>query len=314
MIVYVGQTSAHKGTSGTSHAISYSPTAGNFVAVSIVLANSNNDQVTSVTDDQGSTYAASFNVPSVYAHFTCALFYCAAVAAGVTTITVNFPTSARCTVIITEFSGIAASPADQVSAENNDLASSTQTSPAVNTTQADELLLGYVYNSYDTAAYTAGAGFTIFNQADTTDGENLGTQYKIVSSTGSYASNTTTAHAVHSASWIATFKAATGGAPAALEAAISGTGTVAGALTTAIRMAAAITGAGTVVGELTTSIRMAASVTGAGTVVGELTTVAHFAASIFGIATATLDSSGVGRKHGGRKRRVIRRVRQWTGR
>lgn len=59
---------------------------------------------------------------------------------------------------------------------------------------------------------------------------------------------------------------------ALLEAAVTGTGTVAAALTTEIRMAAAVSGTGTVAAALTTAITLVVAVTGTGAVVGVLTT------------------------------------------
>jgi len=81
---------------------------------------------------------------------------------------------------------------------------------------------------------------------------------------------------------------------AEFEASLTGTATVAAALTTEITLAASLTGTATLTAPLTTAITLETSLTGTGTLTADLTTAISLATSLTGTATVTADLTGAG--------------------
>lgn len=89
-------------------------TAGNFVVVFVVVGNSTEQHVSSVTDTLGNTYqkltaAHTFN-PTLNSGSACDIFYAENVAGGATTITASWPAAGGFDqIVVGEYSGIVTS-------------------------------------------------------------------------------------------------------------------------------------------------------------------------------------------------------------
>jgi hypothetical protein len=187
--------------------VTYSPTAANFIAVLCVAASA--QTITGVADNGaagGSTYVAAYNVGRF------AIFYTKVAAATVTTITATFGAASGGAVIVAEYSGVdATAPLDQAGAVNTG-SSTAQTSGAITTLNANDLLIGFMYQTSTTADFTAsGAYATMKNQDFSSQAENLGGVDQIVAATNTYTATSTTVGAVNWSAILVSFKAAAGG-------------------------------------------------------------------------------------------------------
>ena len=192
-----------------------STTAGNFLVVSIGIRDGSNETVPSVTDNKSDVYSAAWNVGNAAGgNYTTAIFYSANVPAGVTSVTVNNPANGAGMVVnVVQYSGVATSSALDVSSDptHTVTGSSPYASASVTTTQASELLVGYVINlsANDTITGTNGWSAATANTI-TSSGTTVGTQDQIVSSMGSYQNTGTSSSASISYVGIATFKGGSG--------------------------------------------------------------------------------------------------------
>lgn len=190
--------------------------AGSLVVVAVCAMDA--ASLSSVADSAGNTYtveAATDAVGSGPTEIGAAWSILSSPLTAGQTVTPTISSGVGLQAIVAVFSGVTAtSPRDQVASQSTDFTSS-HASPSVNTTQADEVLIGvHGYRSNGTNAWTATGSFTVPTNGDydPTAYAKLVLQYRIVSSTGSYASTGTTNSDTKVANAIVTFKADTGAA------------------------------------------------------------------------------------------------------
>ena len=145
----------------------------------------------SISDATNGTWSPAISgaqICSQYDSFNCGAFYFCNSGSGVTTVTLNAPAQSfnGNTIVYAEYSGIAASSClDQSSILGSWTSSGTWSSSSVTTTQANELLLGLVWNQ-STATLTGANGFTNEVSAQNFNPFTIGIEDRTVSSIGSY--------------------------------------------------------------------------------------------------------------------------------
>lgn len=210
-IVFVGAWTAAQfnGTSGGTTAARTS-TSGNLIAV----ADSSTDATTTISDSFTNTWSVAYG-PASNGGDTITLSYVSNCTGGAShTVTITTNASQFSALCCAEYSGIAAASAlDQAATGTGN--STSLLSASVNTTQADELILGSgTITAGADSTFTAGASFTIRAQVGAASvGTVLYIEDRIVASAGSYTSSATWGGTANV--WIcgvATFKGAAGGA------------------------------------------------------------------------------------------------------
>ncbi len=192
-IHYVQSTNGVSQVSASSVSASFaSTTAGNTIIVAVAAAG---PAISSVGDSQGNGYAQAVVSGSN------AIWYAAGIKGGADTVTANFASSTGFSLIyIHEYSGLAASPLDQVSSQTGN--GTAITSGAKTTTQAAELIFGYASVDYSVAA--SGTGFTARQIAGGNMSEDM-----VTTVSGSYAATFTQSKSGNWTALMATFKAPT---------------------------------------------------------------------------------------------------------
>ena len=189
---------------------SFASTNGNFLAVNV---GDNPDAVSSVTDSAGNTYTLAVGPTSTGAGTTLEQHYTTnIVGAAGHTVTAALSPDSIATLWVLQASGIATTaPLDQV-ATDVDTGVTSFLSPAVTTTQADELLIGAFCHDGGTATISAGGSFTLTNPQEDSCCIAGSAEYRIVAATGSYQSSFSYAgSATNAVNVFATYKAAAGG-------------------------------------------------------------------------------------------------------
>jgi hypothetical protein len=198
--------------------VTYSPTAGHFLAV--WWYQRNNGAVTSMTDNGAggcaSGYTAAFNNGAGFPNESQALYYCCSVGTGVTTITGSATNeSGHAAMFVAEFSGVATANCLRNTTSSAAAGTGTTATSGSVTATAGDLGLGLFGQSNDSShTFSAsGAGWNLAkNQAESQGGSYLGGTYNTSISGGSQTAVATTSASVTWVAYISTFKAAGGGA------------------------------------------------------------------------------------------------------
>jgi hypothetical protein len=197
MITFIQSASASNALSGgsaTSVAFSSNNAAHNLI---IVAVTSNDDQTATVSDTQGNTYSSLSQVDNT-GFQELQIFYAFNIKAGANTVTASFGLDTNMALAIHEFHGSSSgniAALDQSSSNTGTGNSQTSNSTAT-TTKANELLFGVTGGnnfSGSTSTFVKDAAYTQAEKIIGTPTQaSILTQYQIVSSTGTYASTTTT--------------------------------------------------------------------------------------------------------------------------
>lgn len=196
-ITFVKQTGAPFASAVTSHAVtSVGSTTGNTLIALIAINTSAANDLSSITDNAGNTWtipstAPTLNPPSNYSATStsyAAMAYCLNCNA-VTSVTVNTLTAKTAYVNVVEFSGIATSNAVDQSDSDRTATSATHSTPAITTTNNDDLIIGMVSTSADTwTRDPASTGYTDLNPMSIS-GNVSAAAYQVVNTTGTYQIN-----------------------------------------------------------------------------------------------------------------------------
>lgn len=167
------------GASSTTHNITVSSTVqGNLVIVNFGQGDAN-ATVTSVTDDQGNTYAEAASLGGGGGALT-NQYYGVQVTGGVTTVTIELSASTGCNAIVDEFSGGASTNVtvfDKASTGSG--SSATSSSVTSFTPTADgSLISAFINTDTSVSSFTAGANYTLSQAA----GGSKNAQYRLSSS------------------------------------------------------------------------------------------------------------------------------------
>jgi hypothetical protein len=170
--------------SGTTATLAYSAnvSGGSLLTVAVRQGSGAANNLCTVTDSNGDTFTEAGFQGSGDGH-TNRIFWAKNAVAGPCTVTVTLNSAATLRWAIHEFSGLSTTaPFDQFSRANG-TGTAVDVSPSITTATATELLFGFS-TVENTAAFTPGTGYT---QAETVSSK-LATQYRIVTSTGTYSS------------------------------------------------------------------------------------------------------------------------------
>jgi hypothetical protein len=177
-------------------------TAGSTSFVAFRVSNAT-DTVTSVVGSTRGAYTRDAGPTTMIANTTSHVFRNSSGTAGAETITITMSAIDTLRMIISEYSGVSlTSPLDQ----SNLTATGTSTAPlsnSVTTTQASELLIGYI-NSETSLTFTAGASYTDRSEFAT---ERVYWEDRIVAATGSYTAGGTLSASDPWGAMILTYKA-----------------------------------------------------------------------------------------------------------
>jgi hypothetical protein len=192
----------------TTLAVTLTVTAGNALVVAAGAAAVGSNTLT-IADDRGGSYGSPIaSISQGFVPPTAYLWVAPSAAGGVTTVTVTAASSDYLSLVVSEVSGLAASPVDQSGTNMNQ---ANPNPPTVTTggatTQASELVYAFHNGSFGGGpeVWTATAGFTIPTNGSLRDSV---AEYKIVSATGTYTSSPQQSLAPGGAqSIIGTFKA-----------------------------------------------------------------------------------------------------------
>lgn len=176
-----------------------------------------NGRTITVADNKANTYS-NLTVLSDGAGADANIFYAANAASGLTTVTLSISgAAATLRFAAHEYSGIATStPLDQNTRQTYSVAAGgTADSGNVTTTQADELLFGYVEEADGATGFTAGTNYTKREELIVATALKVGTEDRIVAATGTYSASAVLSSNTPSGTiWIATFKGAAAGGTA----------------------------------------------------------------------------------------------------
>ena len=187
-------------------------TAGNLIVALVAWDNAGTDAVT-CTDDNGDTFATALVKIDVAHSQDTAVCYAANVHGGTkATVTATFGASSIDRgIILSEYSGVAASNAlaYDVSASNTATATTSTdgvTSSAATTTQNGDLIFGGMQDDQAGATVSAGTGFTARVNTTIGGGDQFVTEDMVQSTAGSQASTFTTNLADSDTAWMVAFK------------------------------------------------------------------------------------------------------------
>jgi hypothetical protein len=203
----VAQRTAAQTTSSTTLAVTVPATAaGNALVASFALATGGSKSVLSVTDSAGGTWTRGPVGFQSGSNTRVELWYRVGVPAGITSVTATLSTAATGSVNVSEWDGVAgASPLD-VQAGKGNPASTAAPTPALTTTNADDLLVGALNYSGAATSTLSGGGFTALT--DYNAGNVHGrAAYRAVSTTGTYTATWTLSAATSSGTAILALKA-----------------------------------------------------------------------------------------------------------
>src|SRR5262245_18955225 len=190
--------------------------AGNSIIVGVAVAAGAG--AVSCSDTKGNTYAVDADKTGAGRVFICSAHNVTALASG-DKITANYPSANNdSSISANEFSGLTSNPLDQIKTDSaNTNAPTSGSTPA--TTQNDELLFGAIFFSgASNSSFTAGTGpctgsptgtYTLTNvplAQGTASGRGLATEYRIATTTGTYAACGTLTSSNQWAAAIATYK------------------------------------------------------------------------------------------------------------
>ncbi len=201
------------GPSSIDIPVSAGVTAGNSVIVTMLWGTWGSGETVTCSDSQGNTYSTDgeifYSSAGQYTVICSAHNVTALTTSDVVTVSFSGPPYGAA-VVISEFSGLAASALDQMSSAVG--SSATPSSGSVVTTQADELLMGAIGVNSASTTFTAGAGYTALPSqgfSSTWQGT-IYPEYRIVSTSGSYQADGVLGTSAGWGAVIATYKAATG--------------------------------------------------------------------------------------------------------
>lgn len=203
-ISFVNTTDYYNSGSSTSIATpAASHTTGNFIAV-VVCNYSSTNHVTSITDTAGNTYVKAIQNDDMFSDSS-EIWYAEDITGNANNIVTahwGSLTSYRY-ICVMQFSGIETSSSLDVTSGNDNSSTTSHTSGTNTTNQNDELIIGG-YMGTQLENISAGTNFTMAS-SDTTSVYD-GAEYRIVSSTGTYAATLTTGSTTASSMVMATFK------------------------------------------------------------------------------------------------------------
>lgn len=211
MAIAFVQSRSVDGGSVTSKTLAYNSNVSAAGLLPIAIRIGANGRTITVTDDKSNTYQAAGTALNDGNGNDWAASYAMNAAAGATTVQVAISgAAATIRFAIHEYSGAATTGALDQTTRQTYTTTATPGSGNVTTTQADELLWGFVDEGLSTAvtSFTAGTGYTKREQLVATFLK-LGTEDQIVSATGTYSAGVTLDSATSAGVMgIATFKAA----------------------------------------------------------------------------------------------------------
>jgi len=193
-----------------SAALPTSVTAGDAILVAVEAAfPALGEEISSVTDTLGNNYTAVANSLNTGCAHAIEWFYASDVLGGTDTVTANFSGYANGgggTVIAMEWSGVGG--LDVAGIDGNSPAcpwSSTVTTAAIATTNADDLILAFFVDTSGAQTVAAGSGYLIIDSF--VGAADHGVEAQSVSSTGSYSGSFTLGSSVNWEADIVSFKA-----------------------------------------------------------------------------------------------------------
>lgn len=303
----------HDDFGGTTAVLTFDrPTLKDSLLVLFVRQGSNSSYTSTVADDQGQAWtqtAAGYRSSSAANRMTA--YYLGGSVGNVLSITVSFfngatPQSVAPRSIVgyeivggaRRFAEIAAIAGDNANTPVTSIATE-----ALKTSAPDVILLAAAGFSAGTSGWKPGPGWTMDPNASIA---RIASEHRIVSSLQAGRAAMSWTSSAGCTTWLLAFRAeptlsvgrsrqyvatgaSGGGADTTLAAALSGTASLAAALTTQIQMAAGLNGSGTLVGSLQTDIRLAAALQGLGSLTAALTTQIQMAAVLAGYGTLAAD-------------------------
>jgi hypothetical protein len=187
----VQHTSKDAGTTTTSSlAFGQANTAGNWIAVA-VRGGLSSSQVFTVADSNGNTYRKGAQIGFTPSAVTLAIYYAENIKGGANTVTVSMTVSGPLRFAILEYSGVATANSVDVTAVATGQGTSAS-SGNVSTTANGELLLGAIATA-DSAAFTAGSGYTIRDSVPAPPNTKLISEDQIQAAAGSASASATLA-------------------------------------------------------------------------------------------------------------------------
>src|SRR3989304_8830692 len=193
----------------SNRAFASNVTAGNTIIVCVVNGVGGGAAiVTSVTDTLSNTYVQA-GVGNTHGNFREEIWYALNISGGSCTVTVNMNKSTDLSFTISEFSGIATSSAVDVT--GGATGTSTQATVNLTTTNSDDVLVGVMDHAGSTQALTSGTNFTMLQESEAVAKMPIHSEYRIVTSTGTYAVPVDIAASVAWGIYAASFKQAAAG-------------------------------------------------------------------------------------------------------
>lgn len=207
------------GTATTSNTVALTGSAitpGNLVVGAVQWGNNPVQTILSIQDDKGNNYTVADTTSDGPAGQAEATFYLSNVpAGGPSTITVTFSAATNFRRILwDEFSGVAtASPVDGHVINLNAGSTSTDaiTSTNITTTANGDLIWSVYFDDLGGVTWTPGTGFSIIDQAPTTDNAPMGSERRTQSTAGTTAGTWTQGTSGSAVAGVIAFKAATSG-------------------------------------------------------------------------------------------------------
>jgi hypothetical protein len=185
-IALVAQRTGALTTSGTALSIPVPATAaGDALVASIALAAGSSKSITGVTDSAGGTWTKGPVGFQSGSNTRVELWYRTGVPAGITTVTATLSAAAVASANVSEWSGVASASALDVQAARGNVAATTASTPALTTTNANDLLVAGLNYSGTATSSLSGGGFTALTP-HTAGNVNGRAAYRTVSATGTY--------------------------------------------------------------------------------------------------------------------------------
>jgi hypothetical protein len=210
-IAYVQKAStgtSAEATTKANSAFSGSVTSGNLIVVAVGNYGTTSD-ATGVADNKGNTYTRAVSLAGGSCNLSIWYKYNCTGGSGLI-ITATFAASNWVMLGAVEVSGIVTETEalDKVKSATSNVGATYTSSQTTTTDTADEFLFGAVYDpGGQSTVWTQNASWTAGDHLDSSDNETMFFQYRIVSSTGTYEANGTTAsQASNSPTIIATFR------------------------------------------------------------------------------------------------------------
>lgn len=188
-MAYVQSTGADAGGSGTGTSIAFSSnnTAGNTL---IFAARCGGDCTVTVSDSKGNTWTEDVHLVQTSDLGLLTVWSAPNCAAGANTVTFTFSVVVTSRYLIAEYNGMQTSAIldKKATTDGAGVTSATPTSAATaTTTNANDLILGFVVTGGAQGTISAGSGFTL--REATLETSRVALEDKIVTSTGAYTSS-----------------------------------------------------------------------------------------------------------------------------